>query len=92
MPQLTPEEAAAIAAIESILADVAELHAAVEQFPGGGKSGKDYCYLDEKLLQQLLRLDEVDTGGSEDIRQRRKDAVQRIQGITHQLEAKATDA
>jgi len=53
------------------------------------KTSKSYRYLEEMLTRLLLRLDGVDTVGSDRIRMMRKDAIVSIQAILDQLELKA---
>lgn len=60
----------------------------VDEFVGK-KSDKSYRCLEELLTKELLELDSVETQGQENVRQARKEAVQRIQAILDQLEKKA---
>jgi len=55
--------------------------------PGGiAKTDKQYLYLEEMLMRQLIRLDNVETDGKDDIRAARKLAVKEIQAQINQLE------
>jgi len=84
----SPAEQTAINCINQTIAEANELHAAVEQFAGADKSSKQYRYLEEMLTRLLLRLDGVDSAGSDRIRTMRKDAIVSIQAILDQLELK----
>ena len=48
-----------------------------------------FRYLEELLTKELLDLDSVETQGQENVRQYRREAVQRIQVTLDQLEKKA---
>jgi len=55
--------------------------------PGGiAKTDKQYLYLEEMLMRQLIRLDNVETEGKDEIRAARKLAVKEIQAQINQLE------
>ncbi|XP_064213477.1 BAG domain-containing protein Samui isoform X1 [Tribolium castaneum] len=74
--------------IQSIQKDVSELMSQVEKFNGVPKD-KQYLYLDEMLTRNLIKLDNIDTQGQENIRQARKEAIKCIESCIGILEAKA---
>lgn len=73
--------------IQLIMIEAQGLRSQVEKFRGNADSS-EYRYLDEMLTTFMLRLDNVDTGGKEDIRQARKSAVIEIQSCITMLESK----
>lgn len=60
----------------------------VENFTGT-KKDKKYLFLDEMLTRNLIKLDNIETDGKENIRQARKEAIKCIQKCIAVLEAKA---
>ncbi|RZC43325.1 BAG and/or AIF-MLS domain containing protein [Asbolus verrucosus] len=74
--------------IQSIQKDVSELMGQVEKFSGIPRD-KQYLYLDEMLTRNLIKLDNIDTQGQENIRQARKEAIKCIESCIGILEAKA---
>ncbi|XP_068594719.1 BAG family molecular chaperone regulator 4 [Brachionichthys hirsutus] len=74
--------------VQQVMARVLLLQEDVDEFVGR-KTDKSYRCLEELLTKELLLLDSVETRGQEDIRQARKEAVQRIQAILDRLEKKA---
>lgn len=74
--------------IQSIQKDVLELMTQVENF-GGKPKDKQYLYLDEMLTRNLIKLDNIETEGKDNIRQARKEAIKCIQSCISILEAKA---
>jgi len=89
---MSPAEETAISCINQTISEANELHAAVEQLSGIDKTSKHYRYLEEMLTRLLLKLDGVDSAGSERIRMMRKNAIVSIQAILDQLELKVTAA
>ncbi|XP_034025774.1 BAG family molecular chaperone regulator 4 isoform X2 [Thalassophryne amazonica] len=77
-----------LAKVQQVLSVVLLLQEDVDEFVGK-KTDKSYRYLEELLTKELLELDSVETRGQENVRQARKEAVQRIQAILDQLEKKA---
>lgn len=77
-----------ITLILSIQTDVLNLMTDVENFTGA-KNDKRYLYLDEMLTRNLIKLDNIETEGKENIRQARKEAIKCIQKCIAVLEAKA---
>lgn len=77
-----------LARVQEVMARVLLLQEDVDEFVGK-KTDKSYRCLEELLTKELLVLDSVETQGQENVRQARKEAVQRIQVILDQLERKA---
>ncbi|XP_060893727.1 BAG family molecular chaperone regulator 4 [Labrus mixtus] len=77
-----------LAKVQQVMSRMLLLQEDVDEFVGK-KSDKSYRYLEELLTKELLVLDSVETQGQDNVRQARKDAVQRIQAILDQLEKKA---
>ncbi|XP_057687470.1 BAG family molecular chaperone regulator 4 [Corythoichthys intestinalis] len=77
-----------LARVQQIMVRVLLLQEDVDEFVGK-KTDKSYRCLEELLTKELLELDSVETQGLENVRQSRKEAVQRIQAILDQLEKKA---
>ncbi|XP_066570470.1 BAG family molecular chaperone regulator 4 [Amia ocellicauda] len=77
-----------LAHVQQVLARVELLQEDVDVFVGY-KTDKSYRYLEELLTKELLELDSVETKGQEAVRQARKEAVQKVQGILDRLERKA---
>lgn len=73
--------------IESIIKEVDDLKTQVENLTE--VQDKLYRYLDEMLTRCMLKLDNIDTMGSEDIRLARKNAIGRVQSCIDLLEHKA---
>ncbi|XP_045477379.1 BAG domain-containing protein Samui isoform X2 [Harmonia axyridis] len=74
--------------IKSIQKDVSALMAEVDKFDGKPKD-KKYLYLDEMLTRNLIKLDNIDTQGQENIRSARKEAIRCIEKCISILESKA---
>ncbi|XP_072931690.1 BAG domain-containing protein Samui isoform X2 [Epargyreus clarus] len=89
-PQPKPQPSAndPITQILSIQTDVLNLMTDVENFKGT-KKDKKYMFLDEMLTRNLIKLDNIETDGKENIRQARKEAIKCIQKCIAVLEAKA---
>lgn len=77
--------------IAVVLQNVEDLVVRVEGYSGTGRD-KHYRFLDEMLTRCMLRLDDVDTEGREDIRNARKAAVREVQSCIDRLEAKADES
>lgn len=74
--------------IQAIQKDVSELMNQVEKFNGFPRD-KQYLYLDEMLTRNLIKLDNIDPQGQENIRAARKEAIKCIEKCIAILEAKA---
>lgn len=66
-----------------------QLESEVEKFDGEYQ-GKEYRYLDEMLTRCMLKLDNIDSNGREDVRSARKTTLNRLDKCTQSLEIKAT--
>ncbi|XP_078063262.1 BAG family molecular chaperone regulator 4, partial [Mustelus asterias] len=74
--------------VERVLGHVQQLEAEVNRFDGK-RGDKTYRLLEELLTKQLLEADSVQTNGQEHVRQARKEAVHKIQGVLEKLESMA---
>lgn len=90
-PKPQPASNDPITQILSIQTDVLNLMTEVENF-SGAKADKKYMFLDEMLTRNLIKLDNIETDGKENIRQARKEAIKCIQKCIAVLEAKAEKA
>lgn len=91
-PKVPPPERKPVSPIEQIQEiqkDVSNLMEQVEKFTGKSKD-KQYLYLDEMLTRNLIKLDNIDTQGQENIRLSRKEAIRCIQQAISLLDSKAT--
>ncbi|KAK2837531.1 hypothetical protein Q5P01_014743 [Channa striata] len=86
-PQLLSDNPG-LAKVQQVMVRVLLLQEDVDEFVGK-KTDKSYRCLEELLTKELLELDSVETQGQDNVRQARKEAVQRIQAILDQLEKKA---
>lgn len=75
--------------ISNVLEELKSYENEVEKFIGTVKD-KQYRYLDEMLTRCMLRLDDIDTMGNEDVRSARKNAVKKVQACIDLLETKVT--
>jgi len=71
--------------------DVEQLESQVNSFTGS-KADKEYKYLDEMLTRNLIKLDSVESGSMDEVRQARKKAVKLIGQTCDLLELKAVAA
>lgn len=74
--------------IEEVVNNIREYEMRVTQFKGT-KKDKEYKVLEEMLTRNLLKLDGVEAGCDDNVRQRRKQTVKEIQAYLDQLELKA---
>ncbi|KAK4874869.1 hypothetical protein RN001_014229 [Aquatica leii] len=81
-------EARAMGVIKSVLDSVEELRQQVENFSGSSIDDKDYKYLDEMMIRDLVTLDDLHSEGNIMIQQERRRAVQYIQKLMNVLDAK----
>ncbi|KAG8212730.1 hypothetical protein J437_LFUL019661 [Ladona fulva] len=77
-----------IAKVQAIQAEVNELKELIDKF-SGSRTDKEYIYLDEMLTRNLIKLDDIETEGKENIRLARKEAIRSIQRCISLLESKA---
>lgn len=61
----------------------------MRRYAGGSRQDKEYIYLDEMLTRELIKLDDIETEGRENVRQARKNAIRSIQETISLLETKA---
>lgn len=67
--------------------DLTDLDARIRSFQGK-KSDREYLMLDELLTRALLSLDQIDSGGVEEVRVRRKKLVQYAYSLVEHLEGR----
>lgn len=79
-----------ITKIQKIQASVLGIMSRVEKFDGTNK--KEYAFLDEMLTQDLLKLDDIDAEGKENIKSARREAIKCINSLISLLEAKKDEA
>lgn len=72
--------------IHSIQEVVMDLMGRVENFDGQNK--KEYAFLDEMLTQNLLKLDDIEVEGKENIKNARKEAIKCINSLITLLDTK----
>ena len=72
--------------IHSIQEVVIDLMSRVEKFDGQDK--KEYAFLDEMLTQNLLKLDDIEVEGKENIKSARKEAIKCINSLITLLDTK----
>uniref|UniRef100_A0A1B6G9Z2 BAG domain-containing protein n=1 Tax=Cuerna arida TaxID=1464854 RepID=A0A1B6G9Z2_9HEMI len=68
--------------------EVDDLKAKVENFNGNSRSDKEYILLDELLTRNLIKLDDIETEGKEEVRAARKNTIKSIQRCISILENK----
>lgn len=76
--------------IQKIQQSVVELMESVEKYDGSNH--KEYMYLDEMLTQNLLKLDNIDAEGKENIKSARREAIKCINHLISILEMKNEEA
>lgn len=69
--------------------EVDALNEQVKEFSGNSRQDKQYMYLDEMLTRELIKLDDIETEGKDNVRQARKQAIKCIQDSISLLESKA---
>jgi len=79
-----------ITKIQKIQTSVLDLMSRVEQYDGSNP--KEYNFLDEMLTQNLLKLDDIDAEGKENIKNARREAIKCINSLISLLEAKRDEA
>lgn len=73
--------------ISQVLDRIGFLEKEVDEFVGK-KTDMSYRCLEELLTKELLELDSVETGGQDNVRHARKEAVKKLQSIIENLERK----
>lgn len=76
--------------IQRIQQSVMDLMGQVEQYDGSNP--KEYVFLDEMLTQNLLKLDDIDAEGKENIKSARREAIKCINHLIQLLEMKRDEA
>ncbi|CAK9801929.1 BAG domain-containing protein Samui, partial [Anthophora plagiata] len=71
--------------------EVDSLAEQVKQYNGKSKTDKQYIYLDEMLTRELIKLDDIETEGKDNVRQARKNTIRSIQETISLLESKAQE-
>ncbi|CAK9816798.1 BAG domain-containing protein Samui [Anthophora quadrimaculata] len=71
--------------------EVDSLAEQVKQYNGNSKTDKQYMYLDEMLTRELIKLDDIETEGKDNVRQARKNTIRSIQETISLLESKAQE-
>lgn len=74
--------------VAQVQKDVDDLAEQVQRYVGGSRQDKEYMYLDEMLTRELIKLDDIETEGRENVRQARKNAIKSIQDTISLLETK----
>ncbi|KAJ8897904.1 hypothetical protein PR048_003261 [Dryococelus australis] len=87
-PKPQPPANDPISRVMAVQKDVDELASKVDKFSGTSRKDKEYIYLDEMLTRNLLKLDDVETEGKENVRLARKEAIKSIQKCINILEGK----
>ncbi|XP_062995169.1 BAG family molecular chaperone regulator 4 isoform X2 [Elgaria multicarinata webbii] len=87
LPSETSDVQPGIQKVMQVMEGVEQLEEEVDEFVGK-KTDKDYWLLEEMLTKKLLELDSIETGGQDNVRQVRKEAVHRIQATLEELERK----
>ncbi|XP_034935406.1 BAG domain-containing protein Samui isoform X2 [Chelonus insularis] len=75
--------------VAAVQKEVDSLTEQVKQWNGNSRKDKQYIYLDEMLTRELIKLDDIETEGKENVRQARKNAIKSIQDSISLLESKA---
>lgn len=89
-PQPPPQIMDHITKIRAIQQDVMELMLQIEKFKGD-RQDKQYIWLDEMLTRNLIKLDDIETDGKDNIRLARREAIKCIQASLAVLEMKADE-
>ncbi|CAG7835348.1 unnamed protein product [Allacma fusca] len=87
-PQKKPTPATSqLEKVDAVSQDVKQLEKQITEFTGNSKN-KEYLFLDEMLTRNLIKLDNIETEGKEDVRNARKSCIKLIQKCITDLEAK----
>nr|XP_018905149.1 PREDICTED: BAG domain-containing protein Samui isoform X2 [Bemisia tabaci] len=87
-PAAPPKPKTAMEKVEEVQKEVDDLRKQVDEFQGKSRQEKAYLYLDEMLTRELIKLDNIETEGKEDVRMARKNAIKSIQNAISVLESK----
>ncbi|XP_046143436.1 BAG domain-containing protein Samui-like isoform X2 [Osmia bicornis bicornis] len=85
-PTLPKDPLERVALIQKEIDSLAEQ---VKQYTGNSRTDKHYMYLDEMLTRELIKLDDIETEGRDNVRQARKNAIKTIQETISLLESRA---
>lgn len=88
-PPPPPPKPDPLSLVADIMKDVESLSARVSEWNGNSRTEKEYIYLDEMLTRNLLKLDNIETEGRDEVRTARREAIKRIQAAISVLESKA---
>lgn len=72
--------------VSCVQKEVDDLKGQIENFSAPTRADKQYILLDELLTRNLIKLDNVDTEGREEVRNARKNAIKSIQRCISMLE------
>ncbi|XP_003425587.2 BAG domain-containing protein Samui isoform X2 [Nasonia vitripennis] len=75
--------------VAEVQKEVDALNEQVKEYSGNSRQDKQYMYLDEMLTRELIKLDDIETEGKDNVRQARKQAIKSIQDSISLLESKA---
>lgn len=75
--------------VAEVQKEVDALTEQVNLWSGTSRKDKQYMYLDEMLTRELIKLDDIETEGKDNVRQARKNAIKSIQNSISLLESKA---
>ena len=90
-PSPTPAVDPKISKLDNIMVNVEGLRKKIEEFQGS-KKDKEYLYLDDALTKHLCSLDCIETEGREEIKQLRKESINKVQDCINILDKKAGEA
>ncbi|KAF5288550.1 hypothetical protein FQR65_LT12003 [Abscondita terminalis] len=78
----------ALQKIKFILEEVKELEDEISMFDGSSTDHRDYVYMEEVMMRNLIKLDNLETSNNEIVRIERKQAIQFIQSSMNRLQRK----
>jgi len=84
----TMKEKEPLEIIQTVLEELEQLKERVSKFEGL-QSEDEYRFLDEMLTRILIKLDNIDTNGVEEVKTARRATILQVQETADQLEAKA---
>ncbi|KAK0161894.1 hypothetical protein PV327_008296 [Microctonus hyperodae] len=78
--------------VDVVQKEVDSLTEQIKLWNGNSKTDKQYIYLDEMLTRELIKLDDIETEGKDNVRQARKNTIKSIQNSISLLESKVSSA
>ncbi|XP_050461461.1 BAG domain-containing protein Samui-like isoform X2 [Cataglyphis hispanica] len=87
-PKPPPVPKDSLEKVAEVQKEVDNLAEQVRRYVGDSRQDKQYIYLDEMLTRELLKLDDIETEGRENVRQARKNTIKSIQDTISLLETK----